>query len=225
VSDLPITVTDGLILLVVLLSAIVAFARGFVHEVLSVAAWVGAIVAVVFLLPYARPTALEMVGDPLIADIGSGAIIFVVTLVALSLLTRLFTKTIQNSALNAVDRSLGFVFGLARGAIIICLAYIAFSWLIPADDQPPWVKQAKALPLVERGADWIKNLVERNSEEDIVSDPARDHLRKVLETEQLVRDMMSPEPKTSEDTEEQGHTGYGNRERQNLERLLGDDRK
>lgn len=224
-SDLPITVTDGLILLVVLLSAILAFARGFVHEVLSVAAWIGAIAAVVFLLPYARPAALQIAGDPLIADIGAGAIIFVVTLVVLSLLTRIFTKTIQNSALNAVDRSLGFIFGLARGAIIICLAYIAFSWLIPSDSQPPWVTQAKALPLVQRGADWIKNLVETHSDKDIVSDPARDHLRKVLETEKLVRDMMSPEPKTSENAQEQGHTGYGNRERQNLERLLGDDRK
>lgn len=115
-SDFPLTVADGAVLAVLVLSGLLAFARGFVQEVLSVAAWVGAIIAVVFVLPLVRPLAQQVIDQPLVADIAAGGAIFLVALIALSILTGMIARRVKSSQLNAVDRSLGFLFGVARGA-------------------------------------------------------------------------------------------------------------
>ena len=148
--DFPFTVTDLAIVGVLLISAVLAFARGFVHEVLSMAAWLGAAVAVIFALPYARPIAREFISLPLLADVAAGGVIFIVALLALSLLTRAVSRRVQDSALNAVDRSLGFLFGLLRGAALVCLAYIPVNWLLAPSEQPEWIRDARSRPLVEQ---------------------------------------------------------------------------
>lgn len=219
-SDLPVTIADGAVVIVLLLSALLAFARGFVNEVLSVGAWVGAIAAVVFVLPLTRPVARSLIEQPLFADIAAGAVIFIVALIALSLLTGHIGRAVRASTLNAVDRSLGVVFGLARGALIVCLGYIAIAWLIPPPEQPAWLRQAKSMPLVEAGADWLKSLVPAGHGVQTRADPAVDHLRKVLETERLAREIMSPEPKSPARPEPRNGAGYADRDRQDLERLL-----
>jgi membrane protein required for colicin V production len=225
VSDFPLTVADGAVLAVLVLSGLLAFARGFVQEVLSVAAWIGAIIAVIFALPLVRPLAQQVIDQPLVADIAAGGAIFLVALIVLSILTGMIAKRVKSSQLNAVDRSLGFLFGAARGALVVCLAYLAVNWLVPPHDRPTWLREARSLPLVESGALWLKDVVTRYTgtvEEH--ADPARQHLRKVLETERLARDMMSPEPKSPDLRDSVPEQGYGQRERRELERLIGTER-
>ena len=121
-AELPFTFLDIAIGVVLLISGLLAFVRGFVHEVLAVGAWIGAIVVAVFGFPYHRPYARDLIPHELVADAAAGAAIFVVALVVLSLLTRALSDRVKDSALNALDRSLGFVFGLLRGAVLVCLA-------------------------------------------------------------------------------------------------------
>ena len=121
-AELPFTFLDIAIGIVLLVSGLLAFVRGFVHEVLAVGAWVGAIFIAVFGFPYLRPYARDLIPHELAADVAAGAAIFVVALVVLSLLTRALSDRVKDSALNALDRSLGFVFGLLRGAVLVCLA-------------------------------------------------------------------------------------------------------
>lgn len=224
-SDFPLTIADGAVLAVLVLSGLLAFARGFVQEVLSVAAWIGAIIAVVFALPLVRPLAQQVIDQPLVADIAAGGAIFLVALIALSILTGMIARRVKSSQLNAVDRSLGFLFGVARGALVICLAYLAVGWLVPPHDHPAWLRQARSLPLVESGADWLKDVVNRyTGTVEQHADPARQHLRKVLETERLARDMMRPEPKSPTLRDTGLEAGYGQRERRELERLIGTER-
>ena len=78
--DFPFTIADLAIVGILLVSAVLAFARGFVHEVLSMAAWIGAAFAVVFGLPYARPIARQFISLPLLADVAAGGVIFIVAL-------------------------------------------------------------------------------------------------------------------------------------------------
>ncbi len=69
----------------------------------------------------------------IVADFGTGIVIFVLSLVILSLMSRRISKKVKESPLNAVDRSLGFLFGLLRGALIVCIAYIGLGMFYPQD--------------------------------------------------------------------------------------------
>lgn len=223
-SDLPVTVTDGVVILVLGLSALMAFARGFLQEVMSVGAWLGAALTVLFGLPLARPAARALIQPPLLADVVAGGIIFVVALIILSIVTGQIGQRVKTSSLSAIDRSLGVAFGLARGALIVCLTYIAIAWLVPAAEQPAWLREARTRPLIEAGAEWLKSVVRSHSDVGSTADRAQDEIRKALETERLVRDMMSPEPKTPESPGMAANRGYSERERRELERLLDSDR-
>jgi membrane protein required for colicin V production len=225
VADFPFTIADLVVIGVLLLSGILAFARGFVHEVLSLGAWIGAALAAILGLPYVRPLAREFISLPLLADVAGGGVLFLVALLVLSLLTRAISRRVQDSALNAVDRSLGFLFGLARGALLVCLAYIPLNWLMTPGEQPAWLVEARSRPLIARGADMLQSLVE--PERPVTRqarDPASERARKALETERMVRDIMSPDPKAPRPEGQPQQQGYGIGERRDLERLIDSER-
>lgn len=150
------------VIAVILLSGLFAFARGFVKEVLSVGAWVGAGFAALYALPYATPIAERFLPRGAVAEAAAGLAVFLVALVVLSILTSAIARRVKDSALSAVDRTLGLIFGLVRGVVLVCLAYIALSWVWPADKpqpQPQWMAGARTLPLLENGADRLRRLL------------------------------------------------------------------
>ncbi|TVR84830.1 MAG: CvpA family protein [Rhodospirillales bacterium] len=221
-GELSFTLADGIVVLILLVSALLAFARGFVHEVLAIAGWVGAIFATIYGLPLVRPYARSFIDNTTVADIGAGVVIFLVSLILLSLLTRAIAGQVRNSQLNALDRSLGFLFGLARGAVLVAIIYIAVDWLVPRQDQPDWIRNARTLSLVEAGADMLRSLVpsEPANRGARAANEAAEEARKALETHRILRDMMSPEPRADGDRDTGSTGGYDRRERQELERLL-----
>ena len=168
---------DLAVILLLLLSAVFAFVRGFVREVLAIASWIGAfLVALVFYQPasalaegllrlQAAADLMASVGlgeesVGLVADILAGVGLFFLSLILFSLLCHYIAKSVRGAALSAVDRSLGFVFGLARGALVICLIFLGFVWLSPEPERwPEMVTQARTLPLIERGTALIQGLV------------------------------------------------------------------
>ncbi len=225
-ADFPFTVFDLMVLAVLAVSALLAFLRGFIHEVLAVLAWLGAIFAVFYGLPYVRPYAQDIIANPLIADIAAGAFIFIAALIVLSLVTRLMTTRVRDSALNALDRSLGFVFGLARGAVLVCLAYIALQWMMPPGRQPAWLAEARTRPLVASGAEFLRGLVPDEAREQTAdtANVTRDRARQVLESNEMMRDILNPQPKGPPVGSRPPAEGYGDRERKELERLLQTNR-
>lgn len=218
-DSLPFTVVDIIVVAVLLISALLAFARGFVHEVLSVAGWIGAIFAAIYGFPYLKPHARDLIPIEVAADLAAGAVIFIVTLILLSFLTRAIAKQVQASALNALDRSLGFLFGLLRGAILVCLIYIGVEWMMPVQDQPGWLRNAKTMPLIETGAGILKSLVPEDAAKagNKAATEAKEKTQKVLETQKMLRDLTTPTPKGAE---KKPADGYGKQERQGLERLI-----
>lgn len=149
------TWADGIAIAVVLLSGILALGRGLVREVLGVAAWIGAAVTT---FEFYQPVADQIggfIGNPkLIVPVAIG-VVFLVTLVVLSIFSAWFASLIRNSVLSGLDRTLGLAFGLVRGAVIVCLLYIGLSIFLTPPQWPPGVTQAKALPYAAGGATWI----------------------------------------------------------------------
>jgi len=158
-DSLPIAAGDIAILIILAISAFLALARGFVAEVLSIAGWLGAALVTLWTFNDARPYLRQYIEMQLLADILTGVGIFVVALVIFSTISHLIARVVKGSALSAVDRSLGFVFGVVRGAVLVCLAYLLLTWVFPETRRPPWLENARMLPWVQAGAEYLKTLV------------------------------------------------------------------
>jgi membrane protein required for colicin V production len=152
---MPITILDMVLIGVMLISGLLAMIRGFMREILSIAAWVIAAGATVYsyakLLPYAR--------SYLNNDIVAAAVVvggtFLLTLLVVSIITVRFSDMVLDSRVGALDRTLGFLFGLARGLLIVAVAYMFFDWLVPQRSQPNWVTSAKSKVVLSGTGDWL----------------------------------------------------------------------
>jgi membrane protein required for colicin V production len=144
---------------IIVLSGLFAFARGFVRELLSIGSWFGATFAALYGLPFARPIAERFLPKGPIADGVAAVVIFVLALFILSLIAAKIARRIRGTSLSAVDRSSGLIFGLARGVLLVCVAYLALSWIVPVKEQPPWLRQAKTHELLASGADLLQRFV------------------------------------------------------------------
>lgn len=149
------TWADLIVVAVLVVSAAMAFLRGFVEEVLGVGAWIGAALAGLALQPMVRPL-LTNVEPPWLADALAVAGVFLVVLVVLKVVIGFIARQVQDSALGSTDRALGLLFGLARGAFLLVVAYILAGMVLPGVDRwPATVRDLRALPLVAAGADWV----------------------------------------------------------------------
>ncbi|HUD60785.1 MAG TPA: CvpA family protein [Acetobacteraceae bacterium] len=148
------TWVDAVVLAVLAISALLAFMRGLVREVLGLAAWVGAIFIAVWALPRVRPQAQQWLGTSPWVDPVSFGVVFVITLIVLMLISRWISAIVRASPIGGLDRTLGLVFGLVRGAAVLVLAYIIAGMVIQVDRWPDVVLQARSLPLVYQGASW-----------------------------------------------------------------------
>jgi len=137
------TLVDGIVALVIVVSAILAYSRGLVREMLAILGWViAAIVAFIF-APDVEPLVKEIpvVSDFLgesceLAMIAAFAGIFAISLIVISIFTPWFAGAVQRSALGGVDQGLGFLFGVARGALLVAVAFIIYDRVIIGDPIP-----------------------------------------------------------------------------------------
>ena len=160
------TWVDLAVLGVLVVSAFLAFLRGLVREVLGIGAWIGAVMAAIATLPMAREVARKWISEPAWIDPVSFLAVFLVTLIVLSLAARMIGGMVRGSALGGVDRSLGLVFGLARGAAVVIIAYILGQMVFPIDRWPDAVLNARVLTPTYEAAKWVR---------DQLPDPYRPH--------------------------------------------------
>jgi len=149
------TWVDLAVLGVLAISALLAFMRGLVREVLGIGAWIGAVAAAIEGLPLARSFVGNWVGKPEWIDPVSFLVVFLVSLIFLSLIARVIGRSVRGSALGGVDRTLGLVFGLVRGAALVILAYIMGGMVVSVDHWPDAVRDARCLDQAFAGAKWV----------------------------------------------------------------------
>lgn len=210
-DNLPINAVDLAILVVVVLSGLLAFSRGFVHEFLGLLAWIGAaLVTLHFFLP-AQAIARDIIAIEILADIAAGLVLFLVVLFFFSLISRTIGKRVRESSIGFLDRSLGLLFGFARGALIVCLLWLVLSWLMPPADRPNWVQEARALPFLESGAELIREVVPQ--ELVLPGEDGRD--------QELVNPDPPLQPGTTNGAEdEEDPSGYTDDSRREMNRLM-----
>ena len=140
---------------VVLVSAILSMMRGFTREVLAIASWAAAAVAAYYFHPMVVPYVKPYIAKDAIALAASVGTVFLLTLIVVSLITVRISDAILDSKVGALDRSLGFVFGAARGVLLCVVAFLFFNWLVPEKTQPQWVRDAKTRPFLQSTGDQL----------------------------------------------------------------------
>ena len=131
------TLIDGIVAAVVLLSAILAYSRGFVRECLAIVGWIVAAVVAFIFAPDIQPLVKEIpvLGEYLadsceLSVIASFGVLFAVALAVASLFTPAFASFVQRSVLGGIDQAAGFLFGVARGVLLIAVAFFVYKTML-----------------------------------------------------------------------------------------------
>ncbi len=165
---MPITLLDILLLVVMLISGLLAMIRGFMREILSIGAWI--VAALVTLYGYSRvlPIAQGYFNSNTVAAAATVGSIFLLTLLVVSIITVRISDMILDSRVGALDRTLGFLFGLGRGLIIVVVAFLFFAWLVPDRSQPEWVRDAKSKVVLQSTGQWLISMLPDDPEKTIL---------------------------------------------------------
>ena len=165
---MPITLLDIILLAVMLISGLLAMIRGFMREILSIGAW--GVAALVTLYSYSRvlPIAKSYVNSDMIAAGVTIGGIFLLTLLIVSIITVRISDMILDSRVGALDRTLGFLFGLGRGLVIVVVAFLFFAWLVPDRSQPEWVRDAKSRVVLQSTGQWLISMLPDDPEKTIL---------------------------------------------------------
>ncbi|MCF6320351.1 MAG: CvpA family protein [Rhizobiaceae bacterium] len=170
---MPITIFDGILIAIMLFSGLLAMVRGFSREVLSVGSWIAAAAAAFYfyqeLSPFVSQYTASISDSKTVADVAAAAIIFLVTLIVVSLLTMKIADVIVDSRVGALDRSLGFVFGAARGLLLVVVPLMFYNWLVPdVAKQPTWISGAKSKSMLESIGESIVQILPDDTERTII---------------------------------------------------------
>ena len=222
-NDLPVTVTDLVILGVVFISGFLAYYRGAMREFLFLATWGGAALATVYLYDHSLPLVADWLGnDPLIAAIANAAALFVVTLACLSLASSLVMRRSRTSGLDMLDRSVGFVFGLLRGALVVCLVFLVYGLLSPAGERPGWIEEARLTPIIDQGSLLLIDLAPEAWDLDREDFLIRTRNAAADEALRSYSDLIDPEA-PGEDDDAASEEGYDEADRSALESIIAGD--
>lgn len=212
-DSLGITSFDLLVLAVVVLSGLYGLSRGFTHEVLSLAAWVGAVFATLYALPLVRPILQDFLEPDSFADIIAVILLGVVSLILFKLLAGVIGRAVRQSGAGPLDRSLGALFGVLRGFFIICAIYALTLWLVPQKSLPDWVLEARSRPIVEYGASLLASVTPAE-----IIDALNGNGERTLDRT-MMDGLKNPIP-TSPPGDRRRDDGYQDQEREDLERLI-----
>lgn len=164
---MPITLLDGILVGFTLVSAMLAMVRGFSREVLSIASWIAAAIAAYFFYPHVLPYVAPYIDNEQLAIAAAAAIVFVVVLIVVTVITMKIADFIIDSRVGALDRTLGFLYGAARGILVVAVGLLFFTWLV-GTNTPGWIANAKSRPLLEEIGGRLQALLPEDPEEAIL---------------------------------------------------------
>ncbi len=230
-EDFPINLVDAGVGVIILGSALFAFIRGFLRELMSIVGWVGAILIALYSFPYVQPYARQFIDIEIVADASAAVGVFIAALFLISLAGAVIAKRIKESEMHALDRTLGFAFGAVRGMIVISIAFLLFARLTPPEHYPDQLTEARTRSLLQFGGGTLEEFVPA----PVVAEgeeAATDIVRRAIEPltlEEAIRLFFQARPEKEEAELESApdsgvESGYKAEERDQLERLIDSNR-
>jgi len=206
------------VIVFLILGAILGLALGFVRGGLFVLSWLGSAIVTIFAFPHLRPYARQYIEHDFFADLAAGIAVFIATLIVLFLVSSVVGGWVRNSRLNALDRSLGMLAGIATAALLISGGYIIAENIWPPEKQPSWITDAKSLPLIRTGARSLNEILPEDFK--VMGAEAADNVsartRELIEKE-AYEGLVRPSNRNSNVPD---RSGYDKKERRGIENLL-----
>lgn len=150
----------------VLISAILATARGLTREVLSLATWAGSAAIAIYMWQYHPDIARGYIAEAIVADIATVVVTFIVALIVLHLLTMRIADFVVDSRVGPIDRTLGFVFGVLRGVLIAIVITIFGTWLL-GTNLPVWARDSQSLPYLSNMGNTLISMLPEGLEQQV----------------------------------------------------------
>jgi membrane protein required for colicin V production len=203
---MPFQLLDLILFGIMLVSGLLALMRGFTREVLSLVAWAAAALATYIAVkqPAIVALAIPYVEKPILAQIAVGAVVFIVVLIVFSLVGVKISDKVVDSSAGAFDRTLGFIYGLGRGFVLIVIAYLFYGWLVPFERQEVWVRNARSLPMIKGAAEIMLAFMPPDIAETLTNTAL----------------MKNPDLPSTKADNPQAEPGYQNNETQGLDNLI-----
>lgn len=146
---------DLIVIGVVGLSALLSFFRGFIREVLSLGAWVGASIVTIYAFPHVSEWMQTKIANETVANGVASMGTFFVALIVIGMFVRLLGKYVKSgSDVGVLDNLLGISFGAARGMLVVVIGYFIMGIFI-GEEEPEWLETAITKPYVEQTAEWL----------------------------------------------------------------------
>ena len=164
---------DAAVVALAALSAGLAFMRGLVRELFGIGAWVGAAYFAFYTVDLVRDRITQFVGSPDIGTPLAYAAMFLPALIVLSMITHALGNMVRSSVLGSLDRTLGIGFGVVRAGLLAAVAYVFLGWLMPPDNWPEAVREARSVPYAHDIAVWVVQYLPERYRPKIVPPPAR----------------------------------------------------
>lgn len=208
-------ITDIIVLTIIGISALIAYLRGFIRESLTILSMIGATIASFYLGPLCSPIVASWFGEEgaklfgiIPYSILAGAIsyggIFIIVIIALSILAHILAESAEEMGLGPADKTVGVVFGIARGLFVLAILYLPFHILLGDKTKESWFQDSKTHVYVEKAADWMQAFLPGDVEEDIEKAPGQ--VEEIVKTGKALKDIHDIHEKPSaEDTGEKSN--------------------
>ena len=188
---LGLNLADWFILIVLIASGIISFARGFTKEFLSLFLWLAAFIAAISLEYLATPKINEFIGNEEISKIISYIVVFLIFIFIGGMIIKFISKLIKWSGASGFDRFLGVVFGLMRGSIVLFVIFLLLPSGIKTTDL---INNSKITPIIQKYAPEIEAYFR-----ELIDN--RNFVEEALEIIETLKQEVVPEP-ISEDTKD-----------------------
>ncbi len=150
---------DAIVLAIFFLSVIVAFFRGFIRELLSLGAWIGAALFTIYCFPSSDAFVHGFIKNEKIAAGIAAISTYILALVTISIINSIILRYVKTGAeVGLLDNFLGIIFGALRGAFILSFGFLLMSAVISKSSPPLWLKTSITKPYLQQGADALVNV-------------------------------------------------------------------
>lgn len=208
---MDINTLDIVVVCLLLISGIFAFVRGMAHEFLSLLGWVIAYFGARFITPLVQGPVIEIVKSyPSVEEwiktmaevetfvhVAMMLLFFILIAIAFYFINHRLVKYIRISRLNFIDRSLGFAFGLARGALLVSILYMLAMWVWEAEKMPKWISEAKTASLMESGALFIQSFIPEDLKPETAIEKEKQEKAKRKDEKLTIKQVLTPKDEKS----------------------------